>query len=204
LNALASIPEDQETIVRSPFTLAAVASTVALLAGGCGGSSYSGGTSAGSSAKSTSASSNSPYGETQGTSAAASTTGSTSTPASTGVLIVSKHSHDGTILAAGTKRLTVYLFEGDHGSTSTCSGACAQVWPPVTTAAAATASGAAVTADLGTIKRADGTTQVTYMGHPLYFYAKDKDNGDAYGQNVNSFGADWYVLKPSGDKVDAS
>jgi len=187
--------------VRSPFALAAVASTVALLAG-CGSSSYSGGTSAGNAAKSTSAASNSAYGETQSTQTSASTTGSTS--ANTGVLIVSKHSHDGTILAAGTKRLTVYLFEGDHGSASSCSGACAQVWPPVTTAAAATASGAAVTGDLGTIKRADGTTQITYKGHPLYFYAKDKDNGDAYGQGVKSFGADWYVLKPNGEKVDES
>jgi predicted lipoprotein with Yx(FWY)xxD motif len=120
------------------------------------------------------------------------------------VLIVSKHSHDGTILAAGPKRLTVYLFEGDHGSTSACTGTCAQVWPPVTTATAATAAGAAITADLGTITRSDGTRQVTYKGHPLYFYVKDKDDGDAYGQGVHGFGADWYVLKPSGVKVDNS
>ena len=189
--------------MRSPFALAAAASTVALLAG-CGSSSYSGSTSTGNAAKSTSAASNSAYGETQSTQTAASTTGSTSTPASTGVLIVSKHSHDGTILAAGPKRLTVYMFEGDHGSTSTCTGTCAQVWPPVTTAAAATAAGAAVTGDLSTITRSDGTKQITYKGHPLYYYVKDKDDGDAYGQNVNSFGADWYVLKPSGVKVDNS
>jgi predicted lipoprotein with Yx(FWY)xxD motif len=190
--------------VRSPFALAAVASTAALFAAGCGGSSYSGGTSTGSAAKSTSTASNSAYGETQSTQTAASTTGSTAASANAGVLIVSKHSHDGTILAAGQKRLTVYMFEGDHGSTSSCSGACAQVWPPVTTAAAATTSGAAVASDLGTITRSDGTKQVTYKGHPLYFYVKDKDDGDAYGQNVNGFGADWYVLKPSGVKVDNS
>jgi predicted lipoprotein with Yx(FWY)xxD motif len=200
LNALASIPDDQETTVRSPFALAAVASTVALFAAGCGNSSTST-TSTDSGAKSTSAANNSAYGETQSTSTAASTTGST---ASAGVLIVSKHSHDGMILAAGPKRLTVYLFEGDHGSTSACTGTCAQVWPPVTTAAAATAGGAATTADLGTITRSDGTKQVTYKGHPLYFYAKDKDDGDAYGQGVHGFGADWYVLKPSGVKVDNS
>jgi predicted lipoprotein with Yx(FWY)xxD motif len=190
--------------VRSPIALAAVASTAALFAAGCGGSSYSGGSSAGGSTKSTSAASNSPYGETQSTSATASTTGSTSTPAGTGVVVVSKHSHDGTILAAGSKRLTVYMFEGDHGSTSACTGTCAQVWPPVTTTAAATTAGGAVTADLGTITRSDGTTQVTYKGHPLYFYVKDGDDGDAYGQGVHGFGADWYVLKPSGAKVDNS
>jgi len=186
--------------VRSPFALTAVAATVALFAAGCGSSSTST-TSTTSGTQSTSAASNSANGETQSTATAASTTGS---PASAGVLIVSKHSHDGTILAAGPKRLTVYLFEGDHGSTSACTGTCAQVWPPVTTAATATAGGAAITADLGTITRSDGTKQVTYKGHPLYFFAKDKDDGDAYGQGVHGFGADWYVLKPSGAKVDNS
>jgi len=120
------------------------------------------------------------------------------------MLIVSKHGKDGTILAAGSKRLTVYLFEGDHGSTSACSGTCAQVWPPVTTTGAPAAHGTAVAADLGTTTRPDGTKQVTYKGHPLYFYVKDKDAGDAYGQGINSFGADWYVLKPSGEKLDNS
>lgn len=190
--------------MRSPFALAAAASTVALLAAGCGSSDTSS-TSSVSAAKSTSAASNSPYGETQSTSAATtSTTGSSSTPASVGMVVVSKPSHAGTILAAGSKRLTVYLFEGDHGSTSACTGACAQVWPPVTTSGAPIASGAAVTADLGVITRSDGTKQVTYKGHPIYYYVKDKDNGDAYGQGVHGFGADWYVLKPSGVKLDKS
>lgn len=189
--------------MRSPFALAAVAATVALFTAGCG-SSNSSSTSTGSTAKSTNAASNSPYGENQSSSTAASTTGSTSTAASAGAVVVSKHSHDGTILAAGPKRLTVYLFEGDHGTSSSCTGACAQVWPPVTTAAAASAAGGAIAADLGTTTRADGTKQVTYKGHPLYFFAKDKDDGDAYGQGVHGFGADWYVLKPSGAKVDAS
>jgi predicted lipoprotein with Yx(FWY)xxD motif len=74
----------------------------------------------------------------------------------------------------------------------------------VTSAGAATAAGAANKADLGTIARSDGTTQVTYKGHPLYFFARDKDSGDAYGQGVKGFGADWYVLSPSGNKVDHS
>jgi predicted lipoprotein with Yx(FWY)xxD motif len=187
---------------RSPVALAVVASTAVLFAAGCGSGNSS--TSTSSTAKSTSAANSSPYGETQSTSTTASPTGSTSTAASTGVVVVSKHSHDGTILAAGPKRLTVYMFEGDKGSASSCSGACAQVWPPVTTAGAATAAGAAVAADLGTITRSDGTTQVTYKGHPLYFFVKDKDNGDAYGQGVHGFGSDWYVLKPSGVKVDKS
>jgi predicted lipoprotein with Yx(FWY)xxD motif len=66
------------------------------------------------------------------------------------------------------------------------------------------ATGAAVSADLGTITRSDGSKQVTYKGHPLYLFAKDKDGGDAYGQGIKSFGAGWYALAPSGKKVDLS
>jgi predicted lipoprotein with Yx(FWY)xxD motif len=101
-------------------------------------------------------------------------------------VITTKHGKLGTILAMGSKRLTV----------------CASVWPPVT--GTPHAAGAAVAADLGTITRSDGTTQVTYKGHPLYTYAKDGDGGDAYGQGLKSFGASWYVLKPTGSKVDTS
>jgi predicted lipoprotein with Yx(FWY)xxD motif len=50
----------------------------------------------------------------------------------------------------------------------------------------------------------EGGTQVTYNGHPLYLYVKDKDDGDSYGEGVNGFGASWYVLAPSGKKVDNS
>ncbi|HYM54230.1 MAG TPA: hypothetical protein VES97_02625, partial [Solirubrobacteraceae bacterium] len=110
----------------------------------------------------------------------------------------------GTILAAGPRHMTVYLFEGDKGAGSRCVGACAKVWPPVTTAGEPTVAGSAKTADLSTITRPDGTRQVTYKGHPLYFFAKDGDSGDAYGQGVHGFGADWYVLSPSGKKVDKS
>jgi predicted lipoprotein with Yx(FWY)xxD motif len=118
--------------------------------------------------------------------------------------VQTKKSKLGTILAAGPKKLTVYLFEGDHGSTSACSGECAKAWPPVTTGGAPSAAGAAASADLGTITRSDATKQVTYKGHPLYFFEKDGDAGDAYGQGVKAFGAAWYVLSPSGSKVDQS
>jgi predicted lipoprotein with Yx(FWY)xxD motif len=146
---------------------------------------------------------------------AASTPASTSSKASSGqsanteatatqaALITIKHDPKlGTILAVGPKRLTVYLFVADKGPSSSCSGACAKVWPPVSGKPRAT--GGALNADLSTIKRSDGTTQVTYKGHPLYLYVKDKDDGDAYGQGINSFGADWYALAPSGKKVDLS
>ncbi|HST34062.1 MAG TPA: hypothetical protein VLJ80_11165 [Solirubrobacteraceae bacterium] len=173
--------------MRRPLALGAAATAVALLAG-CGSSSSS---SSSSTAASTPAST-------------ASTAASTSTTAAAGpgVAVESKHAKLGTILAAGPKKLTVYMFEADKGTTSSCSGACAKVWPPVTTSGAPTAAGGAVSADLGTTKRSDGTEQVTYKGHPLYFYDDDKDAGDAYGQGSKAFGASWYVLNPSGAKID--
>jgi predicted lipoprotein with Yx(FWY)xxD motif len=106
------------------------------------------------------------------------------------------------ILAAGPKRKTVYLFEADSAGSSACSAACSAVWPPVTGTPRAGAGASA--GALGTITRSDGTKQVTYKGHPLYYFARDGDAGDAYGQGIKSFGSSWYVLAPSGKKVDNS
>ena len=112
------------------------------------------------------------------------------------------HGKLGTILATGPKKMTVYMFEADKTSKSTCSGACAVAWPPVIAKGSPSASGQAASADLGTTTRAGGIKQVTYKGHPLYYFIKDKDDGDAYGQGAHAFGADWYVLTPSGKKVE--
>ena len=118
-------------------------------------------------------------------------------------VITTKHDKKlGTILAYGPKKLTVYLFEGDTGKSSSCSGSCAAAWPPVT--GKPTAAGGAMSPDLGTITRADGSTQVTYNGHPLYLFIRDQNDGDTYGQGVKVFGAGWYTLSPSGNKVDLS
>jgi predicted lipoprotein with Yx(FWY)xxD motif len=151
-----------------------------------------------SSSKSTSAAS-------PATTSTASSASATSSAAPGGAVVTTKHDKKlGTILAAGPKKLTVYLFEADKGSTSNCSGPCPSAWPPVTASGTPTASGQALGSDLGTIKRSDGTTQITYKGHPLYFFIKDKDSGDAYGEGNKAFGADWYVLAPSGKKIDKS
>ena len=130
----------------------------------------------------------------------------TSTGASPGraVEITTKHSKFGTVLAAGPKRLTVYMFESDRGSKSNCNAACAKAWPPVVTSGTPGVGGKAASADLGTTMRSDGAQQVTYKGHPLYYFIKDKDDGDAYGEGKHAFGADWYVIAPSGNKVDNS
>jgi predicted lipoprotein with Yx(FWY)xxD motif len=99
---------------------------------------------------------------------------------------------------------TLYLFEADRATTSACAGGCAQVWPPlVTHGNAPTASDSVQAKLLGTTSRTDGTQQVTYNGHPLYYFAGDKAPGDVRGQGLNQFGASWYVVAPGGDKIDS-
>ncbi|MCU1668907.1 MAG: hypothetical protein JWP40_1834 [Blastococcus sp.] len=110
----------------------------------------------------------------------------------------------GTALVDGAGR-TLYLFEADSPTSSACTGSCAQVWPPLLThGGAPAASGPAQSAFLGTVQRADGTRQVTYNGHPLYFYVGDRHPGDAHGQGLDQFGAGWYVVTPAGAKIDSS
>ena len=97
---------------------------------------------------------------------------------------------------------SVYLFEKDHRKASTCYGACAGEWPPVTTSGAPIAAKGVVDAMLGTRKRKNGTLQVTYNGHPLYTYAGDAKAGQTNGEGSNAFGGAWYVLSPAGKKID--
>jgi predicted lipoprotein with Yx(FWY)xxD motif len=106
----------------------------------------------------------------------------------------------GRILTDGNGR-TLYLFEKDKGKASNCSGACAGIWPPLA-AATGVAGPGVVSSDLGSIKRADGTTEATYAGHPLYTYAGDSKPGDTHGQGLDQFGAQWYALAPDGKKID--
>jgi len=90
---------------------------------------------------------------------------------------------------------TLYIFKKDTTpGTSACTGNCATNWPPFTTSSAATLkAGVGVTGKLGTIKRDDGTDQVTYNGAPLYYYAADTKAGDSAGQGV---GGIWFIAAP--------
>lgn len=97
---------------------------------------------------------------------------------------------------------TVYLFEGDKKGKPSCAGACAQFWPPVTASGMPTAGSGLDKSLLGTVKRADGSTQVTYAGHPLYYYSGDAAAGTAKGQAMDAFGAEWYVVNAQGSKID--
>jgi predicted lipoprotein with Yx(FWY)xxD motif len=106
----------------------------------------------------------------------------------------------GMILVDGSGR-TLYLFEKDQPNQSACAGACAAAWP-VDQSSGTPKAGSGVTASmLGTIKRSDNTTQVTYNKHPLYYYSGDSGAGQHNGQGVDAFGAKWYVVTPAGGAV---
>jgi predicted lipoprotein with Yx(FWY)xxD motif len=107
----------------------------------------------------------------------------------------------GKALVGGNGR-TMYLFEGDKSGTSACSSACAAVWPPVTVSGTPKAGSGVNQALLVTIKRPDGTMQLVYHGHPLYYYTGDTAAGTARGQGAKAFGSDWYVVNASGSKID--
>jgi predicted lipoprotein with Yx(FWY)xxD motif len=107
----------------------------------------------------------------------------------------------GTFLVDGQGR-TLYLFEADKPNMSTCSGGCLSIWPALSASGKPAVSGGVKAAKVGTTKTPDGTPIVTYNGHPLYTYAGDQKAGDVNGEGLNQFGAKWYVVKPSGEKID--
>jgi predicted lipoprotein with Yx(FWY)xxD motif len=156
-----------------PFSLAALAVVSALVLAACGGSSYGG--------------SSSPSTSTSATSGAASAT----------PVVTAKSSSLGTFLTDAKGR-TLYLWDADHGSKSACNGDCAEDWPPLTTKGAPKAGAGVKASLLGTTKRADGTQEVTYAGHPLYYYAGDTAAGQTTGQGSSAFGAPWWVVTPAG------
>jgi predicted lipoprotein with Yx(FWY)xxD motif len=96
---------------------------------------------------------------------------------------------------------SLYLFEADTENDSTCYDACAAAWPPLTTEGEPTAGQGADKSMLSTIERKDGSMQVTYNGWPLYYFVKDQQAGDIKGQDIEGFGAEWYLVSPAGEKV---
>ena len=99
---------------------------------------------------------------------------------------------------------TLYLFAGDRPNASTLSAAGRAVWPPFTSAATPRAIGGAQVSRIGTITGASGVPQVTYNGHPLYYYVGDKQPGQTHGQGLLEFGARWYVLSANGAAITAA
>jgi predicted lipoprotein with Yx(FWY)xxD motif len=110
------------------------------------------------------------------------------------------HGHLGTHLVNAQGR-TLYLFEADKGTKSACTGACAKAWPPLKTTGKPRASSGVRASLLGTARRADRSTQVTYGGHPLYTFVMDTKAGQTAGQGFNAFGGLWYVVGTNGKAI---
>ncbi|MFA9400664.1 MAG: hypothetical protein ACERKT_06085 [Acidobacteriota bacterium] len=114
-----------------------------------------------------------------------------------GIKITTSDSSFGTILFDGSDQ-AIYLFDKENSSTSECYGDCASAWPPVLTKGEPQAAGGAESKLLGTTKRDDGTTQVTYADRPLYYYVDDPP-GEVLCHNVVEFGGNWQVVQPDGN-----
>jgi predicted lipoprotein with Yx(FWY)xxD motif len=125
------------------------------------------------------------------------TTGSTGG----GAKVAVANSGLGRILVDGRGR-TLYLFEKDKHGKSACSGNCAGFWPPLIASGKPRATAGAKASLLGTTKRADGRLQVTYNHHPLYTFVKDTRKGQANGEGIDAFGAEWYAVSAAGAKVE--
>ena len=100
-----------------------------------------------------------------------------------------------------SKGITLYDFVKDKGTTSVCYGACAALWPPLLTKGKPVAGPGVRASLLGTTKRKDGKLEVTYAGHPLYYFVTDRKPGQTTGQGVNQFGGPWWVLSAAGKEI---
>jgi predicted lipoprotein with Yx(FWY)xxD motif len=106
----------------------------------------------------------------------------------------------GRYLADG-RGVTLYLFERDRRTVSSCYGTCAAVWAPYLTHGRPTAGRGVNAARLGVTRRKGSTSQVTYGGHPLYYYDDDHRAGQTFGQGVFEFGAKWFVVSAAGREI---
>ena len=135
------------------------------------------------------------------------TTGSGVAQEVVGALSTAEHAEEGEYLV-GPDGFALYLFKADQQGTggtaaaSVCEGDCLATWPALLTVGEPPPTSGAVQAALvGTIPRSDGTVQVTYNGWPLYFFAEDIQPGDINGHDIESFGEDWYLIGPNGDRA---
>ena len=138
-----------------------------------------------------------------GSTATATTSTATATPAAAkgaAVTVSTTSGPHGTFLTGAGGR-ALYLWVADAKGMSSCSGACAKAWPPLTTHGKPAASGSVKASELGTIKRSDGTEQVTYNGHPLYYFEGDPKSGTTTGQGSDAFGAKWWLVTPAGAAI---
>jgi predicted lipoprotein with Yx(FWY)xxD motif len=161
---------------------------VAVLAAACGGSTST------AAAPNTSTTTAAPPATSSQTTTTAPATTTAAAPAMT---LKTESGSYGVWLADQTGR-TLYILTSDKGTTSSCYAACATAWPPVLTTGAVAASGAAVAGNLGTTTRTDGTTQVTYAGHPLYYFAQETSPNQVKGLGAQGV---WFLVAPTGTVI---
>lgn len=161
--------------------LAALAISLTLLAAACGGSAYG-------------AASPAPTEVATTPPSAGATAAPSVAPPGSGALQVTVATGSGGTYLAGRDGLALYVFKKDSGTTSSCYDACATAWPPLLVGPGeTTTAGAGVGGTFGTTSRTDGTTQVTYDGAPLYYFAGDSTAGDTNGQGLNGV---WFLAAP--------
>jgi predicted lipoprotein with Yx(FWY)xxD motif len=131
---------------------------------------------------------------------AAATSPAPSRTAAAAAVVMTKTGPAGQYLVDGTGK-SLYLFVVDTAGKSMCSGPCAQAWPPLTTSGQPAAGDGVTASKLTTITRSDGSTQVVYAGHPLYYFAGDTSAGATNGQGINNFGGLWWLLSPAGTAI---
>jgi predicted lipoprotein with Yx(FWY)xxD motif len=179
---------------RSYLAFGAVALIAALAVAGCGSSS--------SSSSTTETEASSAGGGYGGEEAAQTTTAGASEGEAVPISLGSA-AGVGKVLV-DSEGMTLYYFEKDQKGSgkSKCEAACAEAWPPLSGEGEAEAMSGVNSAMLGTIKRSDGSTQVTYAGWPLYTFVEDKKPGEDNGTDSKAFGASWYPLHGNGQKAD--
>ena len=124
--------------------------------------------------------------------------GSKVTAADPGQAIVSLRQTSLGDILVGAEGRTLYLFTSDKDANSTCYEGCAEYWPPLTTEGTPLGGDGIDRTKLGISARVDGTTMVTFNGHPLYYFVKDGTAGDVAGQGYNNV---WYVLDAKGNAI---
>jgi predicted lipoprotein with Yx(FWY)xxD motif len=121
------------------------------------------------------------------------TAASSPSPKGTVVVVTKTDAMNGTFLVAASNQMTLYVFAKDTTGVSNCSGGCLKNWPALSVPpGTAIAAGSGITGQLSTLTRAEGLTQVTYKGMPLYFFITDVKVGDVTGVGKTN----WALAKP--------
>ena len=182
------------------LALLAVLAVAAIVIAGCGGGGDSS-TSGESGSGSSSGSSSSYGGGGESENKSASSESPAGAESGAGVVSLGNVQKLGMVLV-DSNGMTLYDFHKDKGTASSCYGACAEAWPPMLTEGEPTVGNGAMGSKLGTTERKDGTTQVTYAGHPLYTFVEDKKPGEANGNDISAFGGEWYALQGNGEEPE--